>query len=130
MSVSCVFVTFVVFTDCELHEAGFHKPSTMDVDKYGLTRGACFEAHLLDMIVVAGLLWISSCVLCAAGFFRALFLNLHLSFERTWPAASMRPPCLIYLSTSTNCESCTTPISTNPTSMGADEYMLKGRASS
>ena len=45
---------------------------------------------------VAGLLWISWCVLGAAGFrFSSVFL-----FERTRPAASMRSPCLIYLSTS------------------------------
>ena len=69
-------------------------------------------------------------------------------FERTRPAASMRSPCPIYLSTSTgvrtgchylislsvcaglrvafvvrtDCESCTRPISTNPGSMKAAEY--------
>ena len=71
-------------------------------------------------------------------FFRFFF------FGRTRPAASMRPPCLIYLSTSTgvrtgchyliclcvtfvvftDCESCTRPISTNPRSMEASEYGL------
>ena len=69
-------------------------------------------------------------------------------FERTRPAASMRPPCLIYLSASTgvrtgchyliglsvcvcaifvlftDCESCTQPISTNPGSMEAGGYGL------
>ena len=67
-------------------------------------------------------------------------------FERTRPAASMRPLCLIYLSTSTgvrtgchylimslsvccvtfvvftDCQSCSRPISTNPGSMEAGEY--------
>ena len=51
------------------------------------------------------------CVLGAAGF-RLFFLAFF--FERTRPAASMRSPCLIYLSTSADCESCTRPISTNP----------------
>ena len=72
-------------------------------------------------------------------------------FERTRPAASMRPPYLIYLSTSTgvrtrcyyliivfcmcvsacatfvffaDCESCTRQISTNPVSMEAGEHGL------
>ena len=45
-------------------------------------------------------------------------------FERTLPAASMRPPGLIYLSTSSDCESCTTAISTNSESMEASECGL------
>ena len=45
--------------------------------------------------------------------------------ELTRPAASMRAPSLIYLSTSTDGESCSTrPISTNPGSMEAGEYGL------
>ena len=82
-----------------------------------------------------------------------VFFYLSLfSFKRTRPAASMRPPCLIYLTTSTgvrtehhylnsmpvcvsvsvcatfvvftDCEGCTGPISTNPGSMEAGEYGL------
>ena len=45
-------------------------------------------------------------------------------FERTRAAASMRPPCLIFRSTSIDWESCTRPISTNPGSMEAGEYGL------
>ena len=56
------------------------------------------------------------------------FLSIFsFSFERIWPAASISLPCLVYLSISTNCESCTRPISTNSRSMGEDEYMLAGR---
>ena len=36
--------------------------------EYGLTRGTCFVARRLEVVAVAGLLWISWCVLGAAGF--------------------------------------------------------------
>ena len=79
-----------------------------------------------------------------------MFFSVVFFFERTRPAASMKPPCLIYLSTSNearprdrsdrgrflpigekslflipDCESCTRPISTNPGSIEeACEYGL------
>ena len=81
------------------------------------------------------------------GFFLCFFFRFCFFVERTRPAASMRPPCLIYRSTSTglrtgchylislsvcvcvcnirrftDCESCARPISTNPASMEAGEY--------
>ena len=125
----------------------------MEAGEYRLTRGTCFVARRLDVVAVTGLLWTSWCVSDAAGFFRFFFSFFFFSFERTWPAASMRPPCLIYLSTSTGvrtkcqylislsvcvsvgvcmcnicrftgCESCTKPISTNPGSMEAGEHGL------
>ena len=45
-------------------------------------------------------------------------------FERTRAAASMRPPCLIFRSTSIDWESCTRPISTKSGSMEVREYEL------
>ena len=39
----------------------------------------------------------------------------------------MKPPCLIYLYTSTDCESCTKPIPTNPEPMEAGKYGLTRR---
>ena len=73
----------------------------MEAGEHGLrTRGTRFVANRLEVEAVAGLLWISWCVLGAAGFrgggFRFFF------FERTQPAASMRSPGPIYLSTSTS----------------------------
>ena len=52
-------------------------------------------ARRLEVVAVAGLLWISSRVFGAARlrFFRFIF-------ERIRPAASMRPPCLLHLSAS------------------------------
>ena len=76
----------------------------MEACEYGLTRGTCFVARCrcLEVVAVGGLLWISCCVLGAAGFFAVLFYfySFYFFFERTRPAASMRPPRLIYLSTS------------------------------
>ena len=93
----------------------------METGEYGLTRGTCFVASRPKVLAVAGLLWISWCVLGAAGFrffFRSFF------FERTRHSASMRPPCLIYLSTSTDCESGTRPIFIKPGSMEAGKNVL------
>ena len=68
----------------------------MEAGEYGLTRGTCLVARRLEVVAVAGLPWISWCVLGAAGF--RVFYYYYFFFERTRPAASMRPPCLIYLS--------------------------------
>ena len=71
----------------------------MEAGEYRLTRGTGFVARHLEVVAVAGLLWISWCVLSAAGF-RVFFsfVVFVCSFERTQSAASMRPPRLIYLS--------------------------------
>ena len=85
-------------TDCEICTRTIStNPGSMEAGEYGLTRGTCFVARRLEAVAVAGFLWISWCVLGAAGF-RVIFLFLF--FERTRPAGSMRPPCPINLSTS------------------------------
>ena len=71
-------------------------PTSTEAGEYWLTRGMFLVARRLEVVAVAGLLWISWCVLCAAGF-RLFFPPFFL--ECTRPAASMRPPCLMYLST-------------------------------
>ena len=73
----------------------------MEAGEYGITRGTWFFTRRLELVAVAGLLWISWCVLGGADFSLILFIFILFFFERTRPAASMRPPCLIYLSTST-----------------------------
>ena len=77
----------------------------MEAGEHGLTRGTCFVARRLEVVAVAWLLWISGCVSGGAFFF--FFFFDFFFFERTRPAASMRPPCLIYLSTSTAVDDCT-----------------------
>ena len=98
MYLACV--PFVVVADCE----SCTRPivtnlGSMEAGEEGLTRGTCFVARRLDVVVVAGLLWISWCVSGAAGF-RVFF---SFSFLRTHTACCTceRRPCLIYLSTST-----------------------------
>ena len=49
----------------------------MEAGKYGLTRGTCFVSCRLEVVAVAGLLWILLCVLGEAGIFRFLFLRTH-----------------------------------------------------
>lgn len=52
-------------------------PEARDLQKArepGLTRGACFVARRLEVLAVAGLLWLRSCVLGAAGF-RVVFVG-------------------------------------------------------
>ena len=60
-------------------------------------RGTCFNARRLELVAVAGRLWISWCVFDGAGFFRA-FLKVSFSFGRTRPASSMRPPLASFTS--------------------------------
>ena len=44
----------------------------MEAGEYGLTRGTCFVARHLELVAVAGLLWLS-CVLGGAAFFVFFF---------------------------------------------------------
>ena len=96
----CLCVTFAVFTHCESCTRPIStNPVFMEAGEYGLTRETCFVARRLGVAGVAGLLWVSWCVLGGADFFM-FFFRFYFFFERTRPAAIMRPPCLIYLSTS------------------------------
>ena len=93
----CVYVcvTLVVFTDCESCTRPLStNPVSMDLGEHGLARGTCSITCRLELHAVAGLLWISWCVLGGADF-SVIFLSIL--YTRTRPAAS---PCLIYLSTS------------------------------
>ena len=83
-----VCATFVFFTGCESCTRPIStKPGSTEAGEYRITRGTYVVARRLGVVAVAGLLWISWCVSSAVGF-------------HTRPAVSMRPPCLIYLSTS------------------------------
>ena len=77
----------------------------MEASDKGPTRGTSFVARCSELIVVTGLLWHSLCVFDGAGFFRVIYFDFSF-FERTRPCARKRPPCLIYLSTSSDAVFC------------------------
>ena len=90
----------MVFTDCESCTRPISTNSgSMVAGEYGLTCGTYFIACRVELDAVARLLWISCCVLGGAEF-SVFFFSICFVFERTRPAASMRSPCLIYLTTS------------------------------
>ena len=97
-----VCVTFVVFSDCESCKRPISTNlGSMEAGTYGLTRETCFVLSRLEVVAAAGLLWHSWCVLGRADFFLCFFFfRFVFFFERTRPAARMRPPCWIHLSTS------------------------------
>ena len=96
-----VCVTLVVLTDCKSCTRPISKnPGSMEAGEYGLTCVTCFLACRLELDAVAGLLWIWWWVLGGAEFISVFFFPDFFFFERIRPAASMRPPCLISLSTS------------------------------
>ena len=71
----CVCVTFVVYTYCgSCAKPISTNPGSMEESEYGLTRGTCFVAHRLEVVALAGLLWISWCVLGRRDFFAFFFL--------------------------------------------------------
>ena len=64
-----VRVTFLVFTgDNSCARPISTNLESMETGEYGLTRETCFVVCRLEVVAVAGLLWISWCVLGAAGF--------------------------------------------------------------
>ena len=69
----------------------------MEAGEYGLTRGTCFVARCLEVVAVAGLMWVSWCVFGGVDFF-VFFFSIFFLFERTRPAAEAALPN--YLSTS------------------------------
>ena len=50
----------------------------MEAGEYGLSRGTCFLACGLELDAVAGLMWISWCVLGGADFFSVFFFDFFL----------------------------------------------------
>ena len=98
-----VCVTFVVFTDCESCTRPIStNPGSMEAGECGLTRGTRFAARRLELVAVAGRLWISWCVLGGADFF-VFFFRFFFFFLRTHTACCKyeATSCFIYLSTST-----------------------------
>ena len=101
-------VTFVVFTDCESCTRPIStNPRSMDAGQHGLTPVTCFLACRLELDAVAGLLWISWCVLGGGADF-SVFFFFDFFFLRTHTACGKHEAasCLIYLSTSNEAVFC------------------------
>ena len=93
-------VTFV-FTDCESCTRPIStNPASMETGEYELTHGTCFIACRLELDAVAGLLWISWCVLGGADFFSVFFFDFFFLRTHTACCKYEAASCLIYLSTS------------------------------
>ena len=71
----------------------------MEAGEYGLTRGTWVFARCLEVVALAGLLWIQWCVLGRADFFVFFFLFLFSSNAHGLLQVRIGPPCLIYLYT-------------------------------
>ena len=67
----------------------------MEAGVYGLTRGMCLVARRLEVVAVAGLLWISCCALGGVDFL--LFLFFSIFFLRTHTAYSKYEATLPHL---------------------------------
>ena len=67
----------------------------METREYGLTRETRFVARRLEVVAVAGLLRISWCVLCTAGFISCFFFVFF--FLRTHMACCKYEDALLHL---------------------------------
>ena len=77
-----VCVTFVVFAEAKSCTRQIStNPVSMEAVEYGTTRGARFFAVSLEVVAVAGLMWVSWCDSHGAGFF-VLSISLHFQIPR------------------------------------------------
>ena len=76
-------------TDCESCTMPIStNQGSMDAREYGLTRGTRFVARCLEVVAVAGLMWVSWYVFSRAGFCVFFFLRTHTAcckYEGTLP---------------------------------------------
>ena len=66
---------------------------SIEAGEYGLARGTCFVARRLEVVAVAGPLWISWCVLGAAGFHAFKFVDPKQSASTRRRGNDSRPFC-------------------------------------
>ena len=82
----CVRVRVFLLTDCEscTRPISTNNRGSMEAGEYGLTDGTRFVARRLEVVAVAGLLWISWCVFWVRRDFSVFFFSLF--FLRTHTA--------------------------------------------
>ena len=90
-------VTFVILTDCDTCARPIStKPGSIEADEHGLTRGTWFFPHRLEVVAVAGRMWVRGVYSVGRDCF-VLSMNLHFQIRRprTVSVESMkglRPP--------------------------------------
>ena len=100
-----VCVTFIVFTDCESCTRPIStNPASMEAGEYGRTRGTWFSRAVSRWSRSPGCCGFRGVFGWGAFFLVFFFFRYFFFSERTRPAASTRPPCLIYLSNSKGCD--------------------------
>ena len=71
-------VAFVVFTDGQSCTRPIStNPESMEAGEHGLTRGARFVAVCVEVVAVAGLMWVSWCAFGGARCFHYFFKFVH-----------------------------------------------------
>ena len=86
----CVCATFFVFSDCEgfMYEADFHKPGIYGSGRVWASAWGAFRRGLsLEVVAVAGLMWVSWCVFDGADFFRIFH---EFAFSNSYTQSSQR----------------------------------------
>lgn len=102
----------------------FTNPVSTESDELGLTCGACSVARLLELVAVAGLLWLwwrycYAFVNCGGIGFPPISSSI---FKRTRAILSTRTPCLLYISTSNDIGDRDRHFATRPTNNNRDRY--------
>ena len=92
-------VAFVAFTDCETCRRQIStNTGSIEASEHGLARGPWCVARRLELVAVAGLMWILFCIMGAAYFF--VLCSLDFVFLRPHTVCcKLRPPCPIFFST-------------------------------
>ena len=76
-------------------------PRSMEEEcEYGLPSGTCFTARRLEVVAVAGLLWICFVVCFFSVWWHFVLFFCFSTSNAHAPTASTKQPCLMYLSTS------------------------------
>ena len=87
--------TFVVFTDCDSCTRPIYtNPVSMEAGEYGLPRGTWVFARRLEVVAVAGQLWIQWCVLGRTDFF-VLSMSLHFQIQ-SWTQLQAEATAIVF----------------------------------
>ena len=90
-----VCLRIVIFTDCEICTRSISTNLvSMQAGAYGLTRGTGVFARRLEVVAVAGQLWIQWCVLGRTDFF-VLSMSLHFQIQ-SWTQLQAEATAIVF----------------------------------